>query len=306
MVELRHLRYFLAVAEESSVTAAARRFHMAQPALSQAITRLERQLGASLFDRGGGRLRLTAAGRLLVPEARALLDRADEIAELVPLVRGPERTVLWIGSIASAVSGLLPRVLPDFLAARPEVVPLVYEMGQRRQVDALRAGDIDVGVCRLPRAEPDAGVAVLRLGDEPLRCAVPEGHPLVAAAGGGPLSLRALADEDLVGFPRSLAPVAYDTIVAVCKRAGFSPRFRQEARSDQAILGLVACGLGLALVPEMTTRVRVRNVVYLPVGEPYAVTPLSVAVSAGSPPEAALSLRDALSAARPAGPAESP
>ncbi len=295
MVELRQLRYFLAVAEELSVTAAARRFHMAQPALSQAITKLERQLGAALFDRGGGRLRLTPAGRLLMPEARALLERAREITELVPHVQSPERTVLRIGSIASAVSGLLPRVLPAFLARHPWVLPRVYEMGQRRQVEAVRAGDIDVGVCRLPRAEEGEAVRVLRLGDERLCCAVPEGHPLAP----GPVPLRALADLDLIGFPRSLAPVAYDTVVAVCMRAGFSPRFSQEAHNDQAILGLVACGLGCALVPDMTTRVAVRGVSYLPFAEPYAVTPLSVIVHAAGPPEAALLLGDALQAARP-------
>ncbi|MDT0441446.1 LysR family transcriptional regulator [Streptomyces johnsoniae] len=296
MVELRQLRYFLAVAEELSVTAAARRFHMAQPALSQAITKLERQLGAALFDRAGGRLRLTAAGRLLMPEARALLERAREITDLVPHAQSPERTVLRIGSIASAVSGLLPRVLPAFLARHPWVLPRVYEMGQRRQVEAVRAGDIDIGVCRLPRVTDDgAAVRVLPLGDERLCCAVPEGHPPAA----GPVPLRTLADRDLIGFPRSLAPVAYDTIVAVCMRAGFSPRFSQEAHNDQAILGLVACGLGLALVPDMTTRVAVRGVSYLPLAEPYAVTPLSVIVHAASPPEPALLLRDALHAVRP-------
>ncbi|WP_049572510.1 LysR family transcriptional regulator [Streptomyces sp. SBT349] len=298
MVELRQLRYFLAVAEELSVTAAARSVHMAQPALSQAITRLERQLGAALFDRTGGRLRLTAAGRLLVPEARALVDRAAEIAELVPRARSPERTVLRIGAIASAGSGLLPRVLPGFLAEHPWVRPRVYELGQREQVERVRSGDLDVGVCRLSAAGDGTGVEVRRLADEPLCCAAPKGHPL--AAGSRPVDLAALAGEDLVGFPRSLAPVAYDTIVAVCMRAGFSPRFSQEARNDQAILGLVACGLGLALVPEMTTRLRVRGVVHLPLAEPYAVTSLSVITPATGPQEAALLLREAFDAARPA------
>ncbi|WP_159029751.1 LysR family transcriptional regulator [Streptomyces marincola] len=295
MVELRQLRYFLAVAEELSVTAAARRFHMAQPALSQAITKLERQLGAPLFDRGGGRLRLTAAGRLLMPEARTLLERAREIADLVPHAQGQERTVLRVGAIASAVSGLLPRVLPAFLDRHPWVLPRVYEMGQRRQADAVRTGEIDIGVCRLPRGEAGPAVHVLPLGDEPLCCAVAEGDPL----GAGPVPLAALAGRDLVGFPRALAPVAYDTIVSVCMRAGFSPRFSQEAENDQAILGLVACGLGVALVPELTTRLAVRGVRYLPVVDAHAVTPLSVIVSAGGPPEAALLLREALRALRP-------
>ena len=296
MVELRQLRYFLAVAEELSVTAAARRFHMAQPALSQAVTKLERQLGAVLFDRAGGRLRLTAAGRLLVPEARALVNRAREVTELVPRAQGPEPTVLRIGAITSAVSGLLPRVLPAFLAAHPWVVPRVSELGQRAQLAALRAGDIDLGVCRLASAEPGTDAEVLPLTNEPLHCAVPTDHPLATSK---PLSLGELAGHDLVGFPRSLAPVAYDTIVAVCMRAGFSPRFGHEVHNDQAILGLVACGLGLALVPELTTRMTMPGVVYLRLVEEYAVTPLSVVVGAAGPPEAALLLRAALSRAFP-------
>lgn len=285
MVDLRALSYFLAVAEEMSVTAAARRFHMAQPALSQAITRLERRLGVTLFDRTRGRLRLTAAGRLLVPEARALLDRAREVTELLPHAQGTEPTVLRIGAIASAVSGLLPRVLPGFLRQHPSLAPRVYEMGQRTQVEALRTGAIDIGVCRMTRAEEGSGLTVTRLTDEPLYCAVPASHPLAApGAGGRPVPLARLADEDLICFPRSLAPVAFDTLVAVCMRAGFSPRFRQEARNDQAILGMVACGLGLALVPETSTRISVPGVTCVALAEPYAVTPLSV-VTAGAAEE---------------------
>ncbi|WP_262701710.1 MULTISPECIES: LysR substrate-binding domain-containing protein [Streptomyces] len=295
MLELRQLKYFLAVADDLNVTAAARRLRMAQPALSQAVHKMERQLGTPLFDRSGGRLRLTAAGRLLLPEARALVDRAREITELTSRAGGPERTVLRIGAIASAVSGLLPDVLPAFLDAYPSIVPRVYEMGQRDQVEAVRAGDIDVGVCRMERAE-DGEVSLSRLGDEPLRCAIPTRHPLATAEA---VPLTALAHENLVGFPRAMAPVAYDTIVHACMRAGFSPRFSQEARNDQAILGLVACGVALALVPDLTTRISVEGVVYVPIADPHAVTFLSVIVRAGDPAEAGLRFREALAVARP-------
>ena len=211
---------------------------------------------------------------MLLPEARALVDRAREITELTSRAGGPERTVLRIGAIASAVSGLLPDVLPAFLDDHPSVVPRVYEMGQRDQVEAVRAGDIDVGVCRMERAE-DGEVSLSRLGDEPLRCAVPIRHPLATAE------------------------AAYDTIVHACMRAGFSPRFSQEARNDQAILGLVACGVALALVPDLTTRISVEGVVYVPIADPHAVTFLSVIVRVGDPAEAGLRFREALAAARP-------
>ncbi|WP_432253260.1 LysR family transcriptional regulator [Streptomyces sp. HNM1019] len=302
MLELRQLNYFLAVAEDLNVTAAARRLRMAQPALSQAVHKMERQLGTPLFDRAGGRLRLTAAGRLLFPEARALIERAREITELTSRAGGPQRTVLRIGAIASAVSGLLPDVLPGFLDDHPWVLPRVYEMAQRDQVEAVRAGDIDVGVCRMERAG-DGEVGLSRLGDEPLRCAVPAGHPLAAAEA---VPLAALADENLVGFPRAMAPVAYDTIVHACVRAGFSPRFSQEARNDQAILGVVACGVALALVPDMTTRISVEGVVYVPIADPDAVTSLSAIVRAGDPAEAGLRFREALIAARPPAPGPVP
>lgn len=273
MVELRQLQYFLAVADRLSITEAARDLQMAQPALSQAITKMERQLGAALFDRSHRRLRLTAAGATLVPEARQLVSRAKVLHATVGR-GGSERTYLRIGCIASAVSGLLPRVLPPFLAARPAVAPVVLEMGQRAQVSALRDGAIDVGICRMFAGDGD--VDLVRLADEPLYCLLPARHPL---AGAPAVELGDLADDDMVCFPRDLAPVAHDTIISACVRAGFSPQITQEAGNDQSIFGIVACGLAIAMVPESTTRLRIDGVVHRPLTDPLAVTPLSVIIS---------------------------
>ena len=288
MVELRQLHYFLAVAERLSITRAAEDLRMAQPALSQAVSKLERHLGVPLFDRSHRRLRLTAAGTTLVPEARALLGRAR-------LLRGKirpddvDRVPLRIGCIASAISGLLPAVLPVLLAHRPATEPTVLEMGQQAQVAALRAGDIDVGVCRVLGTIDD--VEVRRLPDEPLYALLPADHPVAARP---QVALADLATEDLVCFPRDLAPVAFDTIVAACVRAGFSPRITQEASNDQSILGIVASGLAVAVVPRATTRLRTDGVVALPVTDSGATTPLSVVVSATAPSTVGVASRDAL------------
>jgi DNA-binding transcriptional LysR family regulator len=291
VLELRQLQYFLTVAERLSITEAARDLQMAQPALSQAITKMERRLGTALFDRSHRRLRLTAAGATLVPEARELLARAKVLQ--ANLGRGgPERTYLRIGCIASAVSGLLPRVLPPFLAAHPETVPVVREMGQRAQASALRDGAIDVGICRVFAG--DDGLDLVRLTDEPLHCLLPAGHRLAA---GTAVDLGDLADDDVVCFPRDLAPVAHDAIISACVRAGFSPRITQEAGNDQSISGIVACGLAVAIVPESTTRLRIDGVVHRPLTDPLAVTPLSVVLSATAPSPIGTAFRDAVRAA---------
>jgi DNA-binding transcriptional LysR family regulator len=274
MVELRQLQYFLAVAERLSITEAARDLQMAQPALSQAITKMERRLGTTLFDRSRRRLRLTAAGVTLLPEARLLVGRAKVLQSTLGRDTG-HRVYLRIGCIASAVSGLLPRVLPPFVVANPHVVPVVQEMGQRAQLTALRDGAVDVGICRMLTA--DEGVELVRLADEPLHCLLPTHHPLAAADA---VRLADLAGDDVVCFPRDLAPVAHDTIVSACVRAGFSPRITQEAGNDQSLLGIVASGLAVALVPRSTTRLRIDGVIDRPLTDPLAVTPLSVLVSA--------------------------
>ncbi|QYN32524.1 LysR family transcriptional regulator [Pseudonocardia sp. DSM 110487] len=291
MVELRQLQYFLAVAERLSITEAARDLQMAQPALSQAITKMERQLGTVLFDRSRRRLRLTTAGATLVPEARQLVGRA-RVLESTLGRDGGQRAYLRIGCIASAVSGLLPHVLPRFVTTHPHVVALVQEMGQRAQLAALRDGAIDVGICRMLTA--DDGVELTRLADEPLHCLLPAGHRLAA---GDAVHLADLAAENLACFPRDLAPVAHDTIVSACVRAGFSPRITQEAVNDQTLLGIVACGLAVALVPRSTTLLQVGGVVARPLTDPLAVTPLSVVVSATATSPTGAAFRDALVAA---------
>jgi DNA-binding transcriptional LysR family regulator len=296
-VELRQLTYFVAVADELNFTRAAARLRMAQPPLSQAIAKLERQLGVALFDRSSRQVALTAAGRVLLAEARDLIDRTGEIDRLVAAARDGQVWPLRVACVPSALSGVLPAVLPGFRAAHPRIRPIVRELEQQPQLEALRRGIVDVGLCRLTSA-PD-GLAVHRLPDDRLECALPTGHPL---AGTGPVHLAELAGEDFVAFPRAAAPIAYDALTAACAAAGFSPRIAYEVDNDQALLSIVACGLAVSLVPTPTTVLRLRGVVYRPLHERYAVTPMAVARAAGEPPEAVRAFVAAVLATAPRAP----
>jgi len=291
-LDLRHLEQFVAVAEELSFTRAAARLRMAQPPLSQAIAKLERRLGVRLFDRHSQQVSLTAAGHVLLAEARTILRRAEEAARIVARVEGA--WPLRIGCIPSALSGVLPDVIPAFRAAHPGVVPLIYEMEEREQLNALRRHDIDIGVCRLDTDPRD--LAVTRLPDERLICALPDTHPMARRRR---IHLADLSDEDFANFPRVNAPVANDAVISACAAAGFTPRIVHEVAGDQSLLSLVACGLAVALVPSATAGMRMRRVAFRSLHETYAVTPLAAVLPRRDPAEAAARLRDHLTAWTP-------
>lgn len=286
-VDLRSLEQFVAVAEELSFTRAAARLQMAQPPLSQSIAKLERRLGVRLFERGSRQVSLTTAGDVLLSEARVVLRRADEAARIVGRTEG--KWPLRIGSIPSALSGVLPAVIPAFRARHTDVLPLIYEMEERDQLDALRRRDLDIGVCRLNFHPPD--LSVTRLPDERLICALHESHPL---AGRRRVRLAELRDEDFVNFPRANAPVANDAVISACAASGFTPRIVHEVAGDQALLSLVACDLAVALVPSATAGMQMAHVVFRPLYEEYAVTPLAAVLPAHDNTPAATGLRDHL------------
>lgn len=286
-VDLRHLEQFVAVAEELSFTRAAARLRMAQPPLSQAIAKLERRLGVRLFDRHSQQVSLTAAGQVLLAEARTILRRAEEAARVVTRAEGA--WPLRIGCVPSALSGVLPDVIPGFRTAHPSVLPLIYEMEERDQLTAVRRHDIDIGVCRLYTDPRD--LAVTRLPDERLICALPAAHEMAHRRR---IHLADLRDEDFVNFPRANAPVANDAVISACAAAGFTPRIVHEVAGDQSLLSLVACGLAVALVPSATAGMRMRRVVFRPLHETYAVTPLAAVLPRRDPAPAATRLCDHL------------
>jgi DNA-binding transcriptional LysR family regulator len=272
-VELRHLRYFVAVAEEVSFTRAAARLGIAQPPLSQQIAKLERELEVRLFERGSRGVRLTTAGAALLDEARMVLARTGEATRIVRQVQHGRSGAVRVASVASGFSGVLLDLLPAFRAAYPAVLPLVYELEAVPQLEALSQGTIDIGFLR--GSAPTPGVTLWPLRSEPLVAALPEGHELAHAE---LVPLRALAGEPFVLFPRAAAPEAFDTIVGACGRAGFTPDVVYEASNDHTLVALVASALAVSLVPESTSNLRIPGTCYRPIEPAESAATMSAAV----------------------------
>ena len=243
-VELRHLRYFLAVADELHFGRAAERMRIAQPAISQQIQRLEEAIGTRLFDRNRREVRLTPAGEAL----RGFAERALGDVELG--IRAAQRAAageighLTVGFLETAASMIVPQAVRRFHADRPDVELTLRELGVDPQIEGLRSGRLDVGFLRPP---VEASELVLeKLVDEELVVAIPSGSPL---AGRDSVAARTIVGEPLVMLSREVVPSLYDQVLAINQEAGGAGNIAQEASSIQAVLGLVAAGLGIAVLP---------------------------------------------------------
>lgn len=270
-MELRDLRAFTAVAEDLSFKDAAARLGVSQSALSQSVSRFERDLGVSLFERGQRRApELTPQGRVLLAQAKALLDHAEQVEASV--VDEPTAVVpLRVSSISSTFAGLVPRVVPRLLAERPEVRVSLMTLFDTHVQRAVVEQRVDFAFGRLAEA-PD-GVDFTLVAHEPLVAAVPSGHPLAAR---GRIDLVELRNEPFVLFHRDEGITGYDAIVTACTRAGFSPQVRTYSLDDVAMLSSIACGLGVSLMPYVSTLHAFDGVTYVPVTDVHATTPLSV------------------------------
>jgi DNA-binding transcriptional LysR family regulator len=258
-MDFRRLRYFLAVAQAGSVSRAALRLGIAQPPLSQQIRRLEAELGVRLFERLSRGVQLTVAGRALLDEGVGVLARAERASEVARRAGRGETGRLRIGFVGTAAYSVLGRIIRSFRTRRPGVELLLYELTSVDQVRALRDGRIDVGFVRPP--VDAAELQVRTVTREPLVVALPRGHPLTRRRR---LSLRALAGEAFVMSPRELGPGFYDRIVALCRRAGFSPTVSQQAIQMQTIAGLVAAGIGVSVVPLCVSQLRIQGTEFRP------------------------------------------
>lgn len=293
-MELRRLRYFVAVAEELNFRKAAERLQIAQPPLSQQIIRLERELGTKLLERGPRRVELTPAGRALLAEAHALLSRAEQARRITRRAADGATGAIRIGCIGSACAGWLPRLLPHYREHRPDVLPLVYEQQTGAQLESLRRGEIDVGILRT-RGE-QAGLTCHPLGAEPMVVVLPRDHPLAAKR---VVPLAALAGEPFVYFPRRIAPDQFDTVVAACADSGFGPDIVHEAYDDHTSISLVASGLGVSLVPATSAELRMRAIAYRRLRPEVRAAPMVAAVPDTDPhPQAAGVVRAAQHVAR--------
>lgn len=256
-MELRHLRYFVAVAEELHFGRAARRLNIAQPPLSQQIRDLEEELGSDLFLRTSRRVELTAHGRLFFKEAQAILGHASRARKMIEASQRGEFGSITIGFVTSAIYSVLTPVLREFHSRFPQVEIRCHEMATPEQIHALGIGKIHVGFLRTPISDNTLQTHLLLR--ESLMLALPEHHP---AAGLKKIRLQDFASEPFILFPRQQGPSAYDQIIATCQSAGFTPNLSQEGNEMQSMLGLVAAGLGISLVPSSLKNLQRPGVVY--------------------------------------------
>jgi DNA-binding transcriptional LysR family regulator len=263
-MELRHLRYFVAVAEELHFGRAARRLNLAQPPLSQQIRGLEGELGVRLFMRTSRKVELTEAGRLFLEQARLVLAQAEKAHHTMRAAHRGEAGRITIGFVTSAVYTLVPTILREFNRGRPGVEIRCFEMNSNEQKAALQERRIQVGFNRTPLA--DATLHVETLAKERLVLALPADHPRARGEG---LRLRQFAGDGFIQISRAQGSAIYDGVIASCQRAGFSPRIAQESSGVQTTLALVAAGLGVAMVPASLQQLKRPGVTYrqLPPGD---------------------------------------
>ena len=272
-MELRHLRYFLAVAEKRNFTQAAEMLGIAQPPLSRQIRELEEELGVGLFDRESRPIALSDAGRLLLDHAQRVMNATRQLRAAIKLhAEGGGRRFI-IGFVGSTIYGPVPDLIRSFREAAPQVEVDLIEMSTVVQIAALKDGRIDAGFGRLRFEDP----AIRRhlIARERLLMALPARHPL-AVHDGQPISLTAVSGELLILYPNEPRPSYADQLLAVLKDHDVHPGSTREVRELQTALGLVAAGAGVAIVPATVQRLRRDDVVYRPIAERDAVSPIIV------------------------------
>lgn len=266
-MELRQLRYFVAVAEERHFGRAAKRLRLSQPPLSAQIKGLEEELGVKLFQRSTRQVALTDAGRTFLERAEGILEAVEEAKEVAKGANEGVRGRLEIGFISSATLGLLPPAIRLFRERFGGIEIELRELTSAQQIDALYAGEIRVGLVRLPLRAP--GLRFEPLQEESFLVALPSGHPLEALES---VPLEAMVDQPLIFFTRQLMPSLHAQIVELFQRVGAFPNVVQHAVHLQTIVGLVASDVGLAILPEPAERLSREGVVYRSLDAPDATS----------------------------------
>ena len=265
-MELRHLKYFLAVAEELNFTRAAARLGISQPPLTQQVKALETELGVALLDRSAYRIELTDAGRIFATEAARILGDARSAVQAARRAATGASGRVRVGFTESAsFNSLVTSTLRGFRSGYPAVEVSLEEHPSTELIEALREGRLDAAFVR-PPLPSQRGLTLDLLESEPLVAAVPSGHAL---AGRREVELGALAGETFILYPRAVRPGLADTVIAACEAAGFLPKVGQYAPQLSSTINLVAASLGISIVPDSMRCLQAHAVTYLPLrGEP--------------------------------------
>jgi DNA-binding transcriptional LysR family regulator len=260
-MDLRQLRQFVAVAEERGFRRAAERLHVSQPPLTVAVQRLESEVGVALFHRNRQGVHLTAAGEAFLHEARRTLAHAQVSIDIARRAAEGKIGTLRLSFVPSAALVLVPRLLREFRKDHPDVKLMLSGDTTAQQVSDLAQGSVDLGIV-VPPLNESGEMQVRTFTAEKLVLAVPATHALASTK---TVQLGALAAEAFIGFPLKEGPGFGNVVIAACQDCGFSPRFVEVAPQMQAILALVASGVGIALVPHPMAAVQMENVAYVQV-----------------------------------------
>ncbi|RZG76247.1 LysR family transcriptional regulator [Acinetobacter sp. WCHAc060025] len=271
-MELRHLRYFVAVVEEQSFTKAAEKLFIAQPPLSRQIQNLESELGISLFERGSRPLKTTEAGQFFYQHAVKLLSNAEEVKTMTKRIGLIEKAVT-MGFVGSLLYGLLPKIVYMFRQQQPRLKIELVEMSTKDQIQALKEGRIDVGFGRLKISDPAVRRVLLR--EEPLMLAVHTSHSLADSKG---TYFADIEDENLFLYPSHPKPNFSTQVRNLFSEHGLDPKNLKEVREIQLALGLVAAGEGMCIVPESAKTIQLPNLKYIPLLDSSAKSPIFMAI----------------------------
>lgn len=274
-MELRHLRYFVAVAEELNFTRAAAKLGIGQPPLSQQIRDLETEIGSQLFHRVAHGAELTAAGTAFLAEAKLSLAAADHAKLAAQRAARGETGRLALGFTASATfNPAVTGIIRQFRARWPEVALSLTEMNSNWLMEKLVRGELDVAFIR-PGLEDPKDVRLKRMADEQMLVALPASHPLAAQSR---VRLATLAGEPFILFPRTVGLSLYTDILHACREAGFELNVSQEAPQIPSVVNLVAAGLGVSIVPKSLAKIEIDGVVFRPIEGPPLMARLGIAV----------------------------
>jgi DNA-binding transcriptional LysR family regulator len=258
-MELRHLRCFVAVAEERHFRRAAERLRLSQPPLSKQIRALEEYLGALLLHRTRREVRLTPAGQAFLARAKDILERVERAPEAIRMANDGSVGKLEIGYTVGLEIGVVPPVLRRFRKRFPDVEIRLHPLSTREQLSELKARRIDIGFTVFPARSP--GVKVLPIGTQPLVFAAPLGHPLAKCP---EAPVTQLQDEPLVLLARAEAPIYHDLVISVARQAGVTPKVVAEPRNLHDNLFLVSAGMGLSLLPASVRQIPWKGVCFCP------------------------------------------